>query len=130
MSAFTRFEDIEVWQEGRQLIKSIYRITRLSRFSQDRALRSQLRRAACSITANIAEGYERGSNAEFIYFLSISKGSAGEIRSLIYTALDEAYIEQEDFDEIYNKTTAVIKRISALMSYLRKSKRKGPRYDK
>ncbi|MEM8487142.1 MAG: four helix bundle protein [Bacteroidota bacterium] len=128
MPVFMRFEDIEAWQEGRQLVQVIYKITRLPRFSEDRALKSQLRRAACSVTANIAEGFERGSNAEFIYFLSISKGSAGEIRSLVYTVLDEAYIDDEVFREIYNQTTSIIKKISALIKYLRSSNRKGPRY--
>ena len=130
MATFLRFEDIDAWKDGRILIREVYRVTRMKGFNKDFNLKDQLRRAACSITANIAEGFERGSNSEFIYFLSISKGSAGEIRSLIYTALDEGYIDQITFEQLYARSTQVIKKISGLISYLKKSNRKGPRYNR
>ena len=128
MAAFRRFEDIEAWQDGRKLIQKIYRVTRFNEFSRDSSLRDQLRRAACSITANIAEGFERGSNKEFIYFLSISKGSAGEVRSLLYTALDEQYIKEKEFEEMYEASSRVIKKTSGLINYLKNSTIKGTRY--
>lgn len=122
MATFRRFEEIEAWQDGRSLTQSVYEITREQAFSKDFSLKDQLRRASCSITANIAEGFERDSNAAFSHFLSIAKGSAGEVRSLLYTALDEQYISQERFEHIYEQATLVIRKIAGLINYLKKIK--------
>jgi four helix bundle protein len=92
MPTIQRFEDIEAWKSGRKLRHEVYRLTRLKMFSADFALVSQIRRAAISVTSNIAEGFEREGNREFIQFLSQAKGSAGEIQDQLYAALDEGYI--------------------------------------
>jgi four helix bundle protein len=91
MATITKFEDLEAWQKGRELKQSLYRHSKHSELAKDFPLRDQIRRAAMSVTANIAEGFERGGNREFIQFLSISKGSCGEIQDHLYTALDEQY---------------------------------------
>ena len=130
MATFQRFEDIEAWQDGRALTKLIYQVSRAKAFSRDYSLKDQIRRASTSITSNIAEGFERDSNAEFIYFLSIAKGTAGEVRSLLYTCLDEGYIDQEQFARLYEKSHLVIRKIAGLINYLKRSGRKGKRYKK
>ena len=84
----TRFEDLEVWKEGRWLTQSVYEVTKNGRFSQDYALRDQIRKASISITSNIAEGFARNSNKQFLYFLAIAKASASEVLSQLYVALD------------------------------------------
>ena len=80
------FEELEIWKEARRLIREIYRITKTSKFSRDFGLAEQIRRAAISIMSNIAEGFERGGNQEFMQFLYIAKGSCGEVRSQVYIA--------------------------------------------
>ncbi len=81
------FEDLEIWKDARLLTRGIYQLTRDSTFSKDFALRDQMRRAAVSIMSNIAEGFERGGNQEFIQFLYVAKASCGEVRSQLYVAL-------------------------------------------
>jgi four helix bundle protein len=93
------FEDLEVWKEARRLTREIYRLTQDGKFSRDFGLREQIRRAAVSVMSNIAEGFERGGNQEFIQFLYVAKGSCGEVRSQLYVALDQAYVGQPEFDE-------------------------------
>jgi four helix bundle protein len=88
MSTIKRFEDIEAWQRAREIAKNIYRITSSGEFSRDYGLKDQIRRSSVSIMSNIAEGFERDGNKEFIYFLSLAKGSCGEAASQLYVALD------------------------------------------
>ena len=88
MSTIDKFEDMEVWQNARSITKKTYICSGSGQFSKDYGLRDQIQRAAVSIMSNIAEGFERGSNKEFIQFLFIAKGSAGEVRSQLYVALD------------------------------------------
>ena len=97
MATIERFEDIQAWQKGRELTQVVYRFSRRAEFAKDFALKDQIRRAAISITSNIAEGFERGGNKEFIQFLSNSQGSCGEVRSQLYVALDESYITSDEF---------------------------------
>ena len=101
MAAFVRFEDISAWQQGRDLVNEVYRFTRLASFSKDFGLRDQIQRAAVSICSNIAEGFERRGNKEFIKFLWIAKGSAAEVASQLYHALDLGYITNKQFEEAY-----------------------------
>ncbi len=117
-----KFEDLEIWQDARILVSKIYKTTSKTKFSKDYGLKDQIQRAAVSIMNNIAEGFEREGNAEFIRFLSISKGSAGEVRSLLYVAKDLGFINDEEFKFLFNSSLQLIKRISKLISYLRKSK--------
>jgi len=120
MATFTRFEDIEAWQTGRELTKQIYSVSRGHTFSRDFALRDQIRRAAISITSNIAEGFERQTTREFIRFLYIAKGSSGEVRSQLYCALDEGYLTQEVFDALFETVSSISRQIAGFIEYLRR----------
>ena len=93
-----RFEDLEAWKFGRELAQSVYSLTRKDLISRDFGLVDQIRRAATSAMTNVAEGFERGSNKDFVRFLFIARGSAGEVRSLLYVALDQGYITEEEFN--------------------------------
>ena len=128
MASIKRFEDMKVWQEARIINREIYRVTRNKRFSKDYAMRDQIRRASISISANIVEGYERGATKEFIYFLSIAKGSAGEVLNLLYLALDEQYIEGGEFEILYEKVLILMRRMGSLMKYLKNTDLRGSRY--
>jgi len=92
MSEIRRFEDLKAWQYGRDITNTVYSLTKKQQFRSDYGLVDQIRRASVSIMNNIAEGFERGSNRDFVKFLFISRGSAGEVRSLLYVALDQNYI--------------------------------------
>jgi len=123
-----KFEDLEIWKLSRVLCKSIYFITIQEPFSHDYKLRDQIRTSSGSIMDNLAEGFERDGNKEFIQFLSVSKGSCGECRSQSYRAFDYQYIDQDVLDDLINKTTILSKQISCLISYLKKSEFKGTKF--
>jgi len=94
------FEDLKVWQAARELVQAVYDVTSTAAFNKDHAFRNQLRRAVISRMANIAEGFERGSKRDFVRFLYMARGSAGEIRSHLYVARDVDYITAIQFDRI------------------------------
>lgn len=123
-----RFKDLEIWQLARELCKDIYRITNNEPLASDYKLKGQIRGSSGSIMDNIAEGFERGGNNEFLQFLSIAKGSCGETRSQLYRAMDCGYINDEDFELLKAKTLTITKRTTALMNYLRTSEIRGPKY--
>lgn len=115
----TRFEDIEAWQEARNLVKLVYdAINKSEKFRRDFRLVNQLQGAAVSAMSNIAEGFARKSNKEFIQYLYISKSSAAEVQSHLYVALDQDYISQELFDKIYAQAEKVSKMDSGFIKYL------------
>ena len=115
----TRFEEIEAWQEARKLVKMIYSVINKSpKFRKDFRLVNQVQNAAVSSMSNIAEGFARRSNREFIQFLFISKSSAAEVQSQLYVALDQEYINQDDFEKIYNQAEVVSKMDSGFIKYL------------
>jgi len=115
----TRFEDIDAWQEARKLVKMVYDLIRRSpKFRKDFRLVNQVQDAAVSAMSNIAEGFARRSNREFIQFLFISKSSAAEVQSQLYVALDQEYINQDDFGRIYNQAEVVSKMDSGFIKYL------------
>lgn len=120
MAPITRFEDIRAWQEARSLVKQIYSITEVGLFAKDFGLRDQLRRAAISICANIAEGFDCDSSIEFARFLGIARRSAVEVQSLLYAALDVGYVKQNDFQAYYEQSSKVKALISAFKSSLKK----------
>jgi four helix bundle protein len=128
MARIERFEDLECWRLGRRLRQTIYGLTRLDAFRSDNALVWQIRRAAVSITANVAEGFERGGNREFIQFLSHAKGSAGETKDHLYTALDEGYIKPTDFEAAYALADQTTCLIGGFMSYLRSTEKIGSKF--
>ena len=128
MATFKTFEDIEAWQKSRILADKIYRLSREGDVSRDFKLRDQVNGAAGSIMDNIAEGFEREGTREFVQFLSIAKGSAGEVRSQLYRVLDHGYISQESFNELQEEVITISKQISGLMNYLKRSELKGTKF--
>ncbi len=128
MATFQTFEEIEAWQSARELTQRIYATSNQGPFAKDYGLRDQIRRASVSIMSNIAEGFERGGTGEFVQFLAMAKGSAGEVRSHLYVALDQGYIDREQFDRLSALATQTARMIGGLMLYLRKSRLKGTKY--
>jgi len=128
MASFKSFEEIEVWQKARVLANRIYELTLEGSFAKDYKLRDQINGSSGSIMDNIAEGFERNGNREFIQFLSIAKGSAGETRSQLYRALDRKYIGNDVFNVLKEETLQISKQLSSLMAYLKRSDLKGVKY--
>jgi len=128
MSKVTRFEDLITWQKARELTHIILALTKSSEFSRDYAFKDQLCRAVISVPANIAEGFERDGNREFVKFLSIAKGSAGEVRSLLYLALDFGYISSEQMDEALALSLETARLIGGLIRYIQGSNKKGRKF--
>ena len=128
MATYESFEELQVWQKARQLVNEVYTITKNSAFGRDLGLRNQIRRAAVSVMSNVAEGFERGGTGEFVQFLSLAKGSAGEVRSQLYVAHDQGYLSQEEFDQLASLAIETSRLVSGLMGYLRKSGVKGTKY--
>jgi four helix bundle protein len=122
------FEDLEVWKQARRLTNEIYRVTQGAGFSKDFGLRDQIQRAVVSIMSNIAEGFERGGNQEFIQFLYIAKGSCGEVRSQLYVALDQGYVDKEHFVQISNSLRKLSAMLAGLIDYLKGSRMRGEKY--
>lgn len=128
MATFKRFEEIEAWQKARELVRQLYVLSGKDKFAKDFGLRDQVRRAAVSIMANIAEGYERGGGREFAQFLSMAKGSASEVRSHLYVALDQGYVDQDTFEGLIVQLEDTARKISKLIDYLHASEIKGVKY--
>jgi four helix bundle protein len=118
MSTISKFEDLEVWQKARKLTKEIYLLTDENKFRKDFVLSQQIRKPAISVVSNIAEGFARRTNKEFIQFLYISHGSIAEIEAQLYLALDLTYITQQIFNELYNFCYEISKMIMGLIKYL------------
>ena len=114
-----RFEDIQGWQKARELTRMVYVATREGEFARDYGLRDQIRRAASSVMANIAEGFDCDSNRETIRFLGFARRSASEVQSLLYIALDLTYITQEEFDRLYQQSQKAKGLIGGFIRYLR-----------
>jgi len=119
MTTITRFEEIQAWQEGRVLTKKIYGVTSSGAFAKDFGLRDQIQRAAISITANIAEGFDCDSNAEFIRFLGYARRSTVEVQSLLYAAHDLGYLNEEIFQECFDQATRTKALIGGFMHFLK-----------
>jgi four helix bundle protein len=128
MATIYRFEDLDAWKIARELTRDVYRVTKADEFSRDFGLKNQIRNASVSVMSNIAEGFERDGNREFCNFLSIGKGSAGEVRSQLYVALDQDYISRADFDQIYLKAQESGRVIAGLSNYLRQSEYSGNKF--
>ncbi|MEW6374615.1 MAG: four helix bundle protein [Thermodesulfobacteriota bacterium] len=124
------FEELPVWQKARELVRYVYDLTKKEPFSRDFSLVDQIRRASTSVMYNIAEGFERGSNVEFIQFLYISKGSAGETRTQFYVAIDQDYITTKEFEKGLSLCKDVSGQLSGLIDYLKGSRLKGEKFRK
>jgi four helix bundle protein len=126
--AVKNFEDLNVWRQARQLTKQVYRLTKSEKFMKDFGLRDQIQRATVSIMSNIAEGFERGGNQEFVQFLYVSKASCGEVRSQLYVAFDQGYITDNDSEKLLQSFRRLSAMISNLITYLRQSDMKGEKF--
>jgi four helix bundle protein len=122
------FEDLEVWKKARALAASIYDCSRCGSFAKDYGLRDQIRRAAVSVGSNIAEGYERGGNREFVQFLSQAKGSCGEVRAQLHFALDQDYLSVQLHRDLVDRSKEVSRMLAGLIRHIRSSDLKGPKY--
>jgi len=118
LATIERFEDIQAWQAARDLVSAVYRISERGKFEKDFGLHDQIRRASVSVMANIAEGFERSSDREFHRFLYIAKGSAGEVRSHLFVALDLEYLTPDEFSDLRLKAEEVAKSLSGFITYL------------
>jgi four helix bundle protein len=128
MATFKCFEEIQAWQKARILNQKIGGYIDSGRFKQNYRLINQIDGSAGSIMDNIAEGFERSGNREFLQFLYISKGSCGEFRSQLYKAIDRNYIQKEEFDELYYLSKDIIIMLQKLIEYLESSQLKGVKY--
>jgi four helix bundle protein len=125
MARIERFEDLEIWQLARSLCQMVRILTTKTAFSKDFKFSSQINAAAGSIMDNIAEGFERDGNKEFIQFLYIAKGSNGEVRSQFYRALDAGFISEEEQQEILKISNELKFKTQAFISILKNSGGKG-----
>ena len=128
MATFRSFVDIDAWQKARELTCLVYVATRSGAFSKDFALRDQVRRASISIMANIAEGFGRSGLGEFIQFLAVAKGSACEVISNLYVALDQGYVSYREFEDLNEPAEKTLHLIGGLMKYLQQSSLKDSKY--
>lgn len=119
MAKIERFEDIKAWQKSRTLVKEIYNLTgEGSRFQKDFGLKDQIRRASVSVMSNIAEGFARRTDKDFARFLYMALGSASEVQSQLYVALDSGYVSEEEFKKTYESASETAKLITGFLHYL------------
>jgi four helix bundle protein len=128
MSSFSKFEDIISWKEARVLNKNIGKLIDDERFKRNFRLIGQIEGSAGSIMDNIAEGFERGGNKEFVQFLYIGKASCGELRSQLYRALDREYITAQEFELFSSHAMRISSLIQKLITYLSNTEIKGTKY--
>lgn len=128
MATLKSFTEIEAWRKARELSKEIFELTLNGTFSRDFALRDQINRATGSTMDNIAEGFERGSKNEFVNFLTYSKGSAGEVQSQLYRALDRKHISEIEFDKLRSETEDIGRMVGGFIYYLNRSGIRGPKF--
>jgi len=121
MTTIKNFEELIAWQKSRELAGCVYALTRQDKFSRDFGLRDQIQRATSSVMHNIAEGFESGSDPEFVRFLKMARRSAGEVQSQLYLALDVGYITEDERKKAYILATEVKQLINGMMTYLRKT---------
>ncbi len=124
------FEELHIYQRARELTNLVYGLTRQGEFSRDAGLCDQVRRASVSIMSNIAEGFERGSSAEFIQFLYIAKGSCGEVRAQLQIAKDQDYISGQDYNKLHDLARRISGMISNFISHLQGSAYRGEKFSR
>ncbi len=127
MATVRTFEELAAWKQARELANAVYALSNTTPLAKDFGLRDQLRRAAVSVLSNIAEGFERDTTPDFIHFLFMAKGSAGEIRAQLYIALDQGLITREQFEAVSTTARYVSGIIARLIAYLKGHKAKAPK---
>ena len=115
------FEELEVFKQARELTRYIYSLTEIEPFCRDYGLKDQLRRACVSILSNIAEGFERGSNSEFVQFLYVARGSCGEVRAQVIVAFDQKYIDEKQFIKLTENCKSINRMLNSFVLYLKSS---------
>jgi len=128
VATIKKFEEIEAWKKSRVLANQIFDLSLNTELKKDFALRDQINRSTGSIMDNIAEGFERGSKKEFMHFLYISKGSAGEVRAQLYRLLDRGYIDNEKFQDLKNQIQEISKTLAGLIKYLKETELQGYKF--
>ena len=128
MAKIKKFEDMESWKKARKLADETYKATSAGEFGRDFGLKDQMRRAAVSILSNIAEGFERGGDKEFLQFLAVAKGSCGELRAQLYVGLDQGYLSLAAFETLSGEATEVSQMLAGFIKYLRESSLRGSKY--
>lgn len=121
MGGAKTFEELECWQLGRELANAVYALTKDVAVARDFAYVDQIRRAALSVMNNISEGHERGSNKDFVRFLYMARGSAGEVRNMLYIGLDQRYMTEKSFEQIKELSARTSKACYGLIRYLSKN---------
>ena len=127
MEKARRFEELWIWQQARLLVRQVYSDSATGEIARDFELRAQIRRASVSIMSNVAEGFERSTDADFARFLDVAKGSCAEVRSLYYVAEDLEYVESATAEERRSTTRRLAAGIRSLADFLRESRRRDPR---
>jgi four helix bundle protein len=120
-----RFEDLRAWQTARSLTNGVYALTRRDRFENDFALKDQIRRAAISVMSNISEGFESRTRRQFINYLGTAKASAGEVRSQLYVAHDQDYLNAGEFENISDRADKVSRQLYLLIRHLKQNNESG-----
>ena len=130
MATIRKFEDLEIWQLARDICRQIKTYVEKEKFLKDFTLKDQIKRSSGSSMDNIAEGFEREGNKEFVNFLTMSKGSAGEVRSQLIRAFDRNYIDEEVFSFLKSETISLSKKLSGFINYLKNSEHKGNKFNR
>ena len=130
MGTIKRFEELDIWQLARDLCQNIEQLFQNTGVGSNYVLRNQMEKSSGSIMDNIAEGFDRGGNKEFINFLSYAKGSAGELKSQFYRCMDKGLISNEQFEENSIKCQEIQNKIGGFITYLKKSEFKGPKFQR
>lgn len=130
MATIRRFEDSEVWKKARELDNIVFELSKAGEFARDFDLKRQARRSSGPIMDNIAEGFEKGGKGEFVQFLSMSKGSAGELRSQRCRAFDRKYLAEIEFAGVQDRCVEISKMLQGFMDYLQNSSIRGSKYIK
>lgn len=128
MATYRRFEDLEIWLLSRKLAQLVFAFTIQEKYAKDFSLKDQIKRSSGSVMDNIAEGFERGGNKEFVNFLTIAKASVGEVQSQLYRSVDYLLITQGEFDSAYNLADEIKNKIGGFIKYLNASEFKGIKF--
>jgi four helix bundle protein len=128
MATIQKMEELEIWQLARRIYQKVSKISDRMKKNHDYRFAEQIKSAAGSVVDNIAEGFERNSRLEFVNSLGVAKGECGELKSQLYSSLDDKYIDDKEFEELYAEMEAVIKKIASFVIFLNKSIVRGLKF--